>query len=192
MGEISIRTAKFNRTARFSTNDGIWKIAKFLPYLLFLGFIWQNVYAVLSGYDANSIAQGNAVAYILLDLVFYAAIDYLAFLVILWVYRTILETKVYFFLTSKRTFNTKFKFWIFIETLIMGAIYFIQFWCPQIAIYLPIIKMILSFLVIVCTFYSLQENIGVLFKHMYFKSLMWPWFVYQILVIAVNLLVGGV
>lgn len=191
MGEITIKTAKFNRSARFTTSSPIWAVAKFLPWLLFLSFMWLNVYGVFTAYNANMLVYGNAVVSIILDIVVYAIIDYLLFLLLLWMYKSILQTKVYFFLTSTRTFMVKIKFWFMIRNLVLGGLYFLLFCFPYLSMYFPILELILSFVALICTFLSLEKDIGVLFKHMYFKSLMYPWFLYQILVTALMLLLGG-
>lgn len=191
MGEITIKTAKFNRTARFTTSSPIWAVAKFLPWLLFLSFMWLNVYNVLSSYTADMMSNSNAGINMVLDLIIFAIIDYFLLWVLLWVYRSILQTKVYFFLTSTKTFLVKIKFWFVIRNLILGALYFLLFYFPYLQTYFVVIELVLSYLTILCTFLSLQKDIGVLFKHMYFKLLMYPWFIFKILAIILSLLLGG-
>ncbi len=190
MSEIQIKTAKFNRSAKFTSKNPN-KLSTFLPYLLFVSFMWCNVYNVLSGYTAETIIQKNIFIIVLFDLAFYAAIDFALFWLLLWVYKQYLQTKIYFFLVSPKNFEAKLKFWMIVKNLILGALYFILFSCPYLSSYFPVINLVLSFLVVFLTYISLNAEIGVLFKHLFYKMVITPWFVYQICLIVLSLLLGG-
>ena len=122
---------------------------------------------------------------------FYAAIDFALFWLLLWVYKQYLQTKIYFFLVSPKNFEAKLKFWMIVKNLILGALYFILFSCPYLSSYFPVINLVLSFLVVFLTYISLNAEIGVLFKHLFYKMVITPWFVYQICLIVLSLLLGG-
>lgn len=165
---------------------------KLLPYLLIVSYAWLYFFSEIRDINATMFESQTAyISTLALSLIFLGVCEYGLLLVVLWIYRSIMSLRPYFYLVSVRQFNSHIKFWIIIKNLVIGALNLILFALPYLEIYMQIIELIMGFLVIVCTYFSLQKNIDAMFRHMYFKLMIYPWFVYQIISILLAILFGG-
>ncbi len=166
---------------------------KLLPYLLIVSYAWLYFFTEVRDISANLFGYDSAyLISLILGLLFLGACEYLILLVVLWIYRTIMAYRPYFYLVSVRTFNSHIKFWIIIKNLILGLLSMLLFYFPYLEAYSEIVEFIFGFLVIVCTYFSLQKYIDEMFRHMYFKLMVYPWFVYQIISILLSIVFGGI
>ena len=186
------------KTIRISRNNLIYKgqpsvLGRFLPLMLIVSFAFANFYSATQAMIPELYAVSSAAHswFFVLYLIFMAVIDYVILLGVLWVYRTILGHRPYFYLVKTQTFNEHFKFWYFVKNVLYGLVSCILFVCPYLHIYLPVINLILTFGVILFSYISLSKQIDIMFKHMYFKLLMYPWFIFEIINIVITIFTGG-
>jgi len=170
------------------------KLGKWLPFLLIVSFMLANVYMAAQGTTADSAIVANDYNYLVfsLDLLFFAIFDYLIMLLVLWVYRLILSFRPYFHLVKVQQFNETFKFWYVIRNIIFGLFTLLLFKFPFLERYFLVLELLLSFGVVLLTYFSLQKHIDIMFRHMYFKLLLFPWFIYQAIDIVLAIIFGGV
>ena len=166
---------------------------RFLPFILILSFMIANFYNAMNVLPAEipAIYMQNSVTFYILYLAMISTIDYFILKVVLWLYRTILSFRPYFYLVNTQTFNEHFKFWYAIKNIIYGLISCILFAAPYLHVYLPIVGLILQFLVILLTYVTLKKHVDIMFRHMYFKLLMYPLFIFEALSIILTIITGG-
>ena len=170
------------------------KLGRWLPLLLIVSFMLTNIYFAAQGTLADGIIVTHSSAAIgfVFDLLLYAVFDYIILLLVLWVYRSILSFIPYFYLTKTQTFNETFKFWYVIKNVIYGLFTLLLFKFPFLERYFVVLDLLLSFGVVLLTYFSLQKYIDIMFRHMYFKLLLYPWFIYQAIDIVLAIIFGGV
>ncbi len=168
-------------------------LGRFLPIMLIVSFIFANFYTATQSVALEFLASYGSMysLFFIIYLVFLALFDYLIFTLVLWLYRSVMAFRPYFYLVKTQTFNEHFKFWYFVRNVLYGALSCILFACPYLHMYFPIISLLLTFLVIVLTYVSLNKHIDIMFKHMYFKLLMYPWFIFEAVTIIINIITGG-
>lgn len=165
---------------------------KLLPYLLIASYAWLYFFSEVRDINATMFESQTAyIATLALSLIFLGVCEYGLLLVVLWIYRSVMSIRPYFYLVSVRQFNSHIKFWIIIKNLVLGALNMLLFSLPYLEIYIQLVELIINFGVIVCTYFSLQKYIDNMFRHMYFKLMVYPWFVYQIISILLVVLFGG-
>lgn len=184
---------KLNKKNIFTKNSPSL-LGKFLPYMLFAAFMLLHIYPAVEamGFLATSVAPNLYPKFIILWLLLNSAISYLVMKFILWIFRLILQRKPYFYLINETTFNETFKFWYFIRTLIFAVFVNLQMFFPYIEIFSPIIGILLSYLLVLGVYLTVSKKIDLIFKHLYFRMLMYPLFIYQAIGLIIGLLTGGV
>lgn len=166
---------------------------KWLPFLLILSYAFASFYSVVQDVSADVFVINEfSMYFVAFEIIFLAIVCYCLLLLILWLYRKILSVRPYFFIISVQKFDTHIKFWCMMRNILMGLFGCVLFTHPYLAAFESIIGLVLSFLVIVATYFSLQKHIDPMFRHMYFKLLLYPWFVFEALSIILLLLMGGV
>lgn len=169
-------------------------LTKLLPIMLIASFIFANFYYVAQDIspDILAIDSGSYTLYLVLELGFYALLDYAILLLVLWLYRSVLSYRPYFYLVKVQVFNDTFKFWYFVRNVLFGTFACILFIAPYFAVYLPLLELILSFLVVLLTYFSLKKYVDIMFRHMYFKLLLYPWFILMAIETVLGIIFGGV
>ncbi len=161
-------------------------LERLLPIFIILALMLSNLYSCTS---IDSFYEYVAVATPQYFFMFVVAIlQYLIFLLVLWVYRKILTIRPYYYLVDEQTFISTIKFFFLIKTLIYAGFTFLQFFVPYISALLPIISLILGFLMIVGSYFALKKHIDIMFRHLYFKLMLYPWFVWQAICIILSAL----
>ena len=185
MGEI--KKIKLNGILldNYKTNS---KLSILIPLILFISFMFANFYYAV---QAVEIGVKHNVGQLFLSMAIFSVFDYLMLVLLLWVYRSILSIRPYFYLVGKTLFNEKFKLCYIVKNMVLGAIMFLCFKMPYLEVFLPVISIILSYLVVIFTYKTLEPKIDIMFRHMFFKLLLFPWFIYQIGELLLNLLLGG-
>lgn len=166
---------------------------KLLPFLLIASYMWLFYYYEIRDLSVNLF--NSQVAYFMslfLGLLFIGVCEYALILIVLWIYKSILSIKPYFYLVNIRTFDCHIKFWIVISNLINGAFCLLLFTYPYLEVFGEVLNIIMGFLTIICAYFSLQKYIEPMFRHMYFKLMVYPWFVYQLISIILSMLFGGI
>ena len=187
-----IKTININRKSIFAPSKPSL-LGRFLPIMLIVSFVFANFYGATQVISSDFLAIYSAGYnwFFVIYLIFMSVLDYLILLMVLWLYRTILSYRPYFFLVKTQTFNEHFKFWYFVRNVLYGAISCILFVCPYLQMYFPIISLILMFLVVLLTYVSLNKHVDIMFKHMYFKLLMYPLFIFEAASIILTIILGG-
>lgn len=165
---------------------------KLVPFLLIASYAWLYFFCEIRDIGFSFFeSQLEYVLSLIFGLILIAVCEYGLLLIVLWIYRSVMSFRPYFYLVSVRTFNSHIKFWVLMQNLVLGAFNMMLFYLPYLEIYVTILEFVLSFLVVVCTYFSLQKYIDQMFRHMYFKLMVYPWFVYQIISILLSILFGG-
>lgn len=187
-----VKTININRKNIFAPSKPTL-LGRFLPLMLIVSFIFANFYTATQSMVPEIVATYSTAYnwFFAIYLIFLGVFDYLILLLVLWLYRTILAYKPYFYLVKTQTFNEHFKFWYFVKNVVYGAISCVLFACPYLQMYFPIINLVLTFCVILLTYASLNKHIDIMFKHMYFKLLMYPWFIFEAINIVLTIILGG-
>ena len=187
-----IKTININRKNLFAS-DKPTLLGRFLPIMLIVSFVFANFYIATQTMTPEilSIYSSSYTLFFILYITFLAVLDYAILLLVLWLYRTVMSYRPYFYLVKVQTFNEHFKFWYFVKNVLYGAICCILFVCPYLHMYFPIINLLLTFMVIVLTYTSLQKHIDIMFRHMYFKLLMYPFFIFEAINIILTIITGG-
>lgn len=168
-------------------------ISKVLPLLLIVSFMFANIFYVAQGsvIELTNLNSSQYEAYFFFELIVFALIDYVVMLLVLWIYRSVLSFRPYFYLVDKDTFNEKFKIAYLIKNVIYGAACFALFFVPHLQDLFLVLDLILSFMVVVLTYVMLKNKIDIMFRHFYFKLLMYPWFIFQAISILITIVLGG-
>ncbi len=168
-------------------------LGKFLPFMLIVSFVFANFYYVAQDMtlDFLSLSSQLFTLTFFLELIFMAVLDYLVLLFMLWLYRLVMSYRPYYYLVKTQTFNETIKFWYFVRNVVYGFFTCLLFFFPYLEMYLYIIELILSFLVILLTYFSVKKYVDIMFRHMYFKLLMYPWFIWQAVGIILTIILGG-
>ena len=167
-------------------------LGRLLPAMLVASFAFAGLYNIARNIGASQFAFfSNITAYFVIDLLLVAAIQYLIYLLVLWVYKSILKTRAYFSLLSERDFKEMFGLSYFFRNIAVGLVALCQFWFPFLQVYMVSIELILSYLMITCTYLLLSKKMNIMFKHFYYRLFMLPWFVWQALTVLLSLIFGG-
>lgn len=166
---------------------------KFLPYLLIASFAFFSFYSTARNISANLLAYfgSSKTLIVIVEVLFIGLIEYFVYLLILWVYKSILRTKPYFVLAGERDFQETFGLVYVVRNLIIGAVGLLQFYFPYLEVFMPIFSMIMSYIAITCTYLLLSKKIDIMFRHMYYKMLMLPWFVWHAITAIFAIIFGG-
>lgn len=183
MDQQSIKTISISPSAWGQKKPSIFGML--LPYLIILALVACNIHnavqtsALVMQFFGTSISSDV----ILLSAIFFAVVQYLIFVLLMLIYRKVLERVPYFFLVPYQTFLNTFRFWYLVECVVMACVWLLVMVAPYLQVFIEILKLILSYLVVVLSFLSMRKYIDIMFRHMYFRMLIWPWFAMQILLL---------
>ena len=167
-------------------------LGRFLPLLLISSFAFAGLYNVARNMGTNELSYfSNTTIYFVVDLLLVACIQYLIYLLVLWVYKSILKTRPYFSLLSERDFKEMFGLSYVFRNIVLGLVSLCQFWFPFLHLYFVSVEIVLSYLVITGTYLLLSKKMNIMFKHFYYRLFMTPWFVWQAINVLFTLIFGG-
>jgi hypothetical protein len=167
---------------------------RLLPYMLILAFMWKDFYYIVSscstrlGFIAGSQSLGTVLVF---GLLLCAIIEYAVMYLILWLYTKILSTRPYFYLVREAEFKRAYKLSYLGMLIIYGIINNMLFIAPYLKLYISWFALVLSFAMILCTFLLLRKKIDEMLRHLFFKMMVYPWFIYQIIILLLSLMLGG-
>lgn len=164
-----------------------------LPVLLFISFVWLDLYAKLGG--LNSVfypykEYGSLSSYLILSVLIYSVADYVIFELCFMLYRLFLSFSIYSFMIPKIVLLDNFRKCYIFRNIILGVVFNLRFLFPYINTYLCVVELIGNFLFIFCLFLSLKKKyVEPLVAHYVFKTLTIPVVLYEAYIL-VTLMVG--
>lgn len=175
------------RPLKFQTQERS-AFSKVLPLLVFLSFVWLNLYSNSQARATTLLSIGNGWLFwgIVTSLV-----NYLIFELLFAVYRFLIGFSVYSFMIPRRVLVDRFRIWFVIRNLLLGVFYNLRFFAPYISVYLCVLELIFNFMFIIGMYFSLAKNyVEPLVGQFVFKSLTIPMFIYEairVIILVVNL-----
>ena len=168
-------------------------IGRLLPFLLGISFAFASLYNTARNLGTNMLAffENSKGLVLIVDLALIGLIEFFVYVLILWVYKTILKTRPYFALVGERDFQETFGLCYVVRNMIVGAVGLLQFSFPFIAQYMTIFSMIMTYVAITCTYLFLSKKIDIMFRHLYYKLLFMPWFVWHAITAIFAIIFGG-
>ena len=168
-------------------------LGRFLPVLLIVSFAFASFYNTARNISANMLGlfENSKELIIVVELLLIGLIEFFVYVLIMWVYKTILKTRPYFALIGERKFQETFGICYVARNIIVGAVGLLQFYFPYLALYMPIFSMVMTFVAINCTYLLLAKDMEIMFKHFYYKLIFLPWFVWHAITCVLAILFGG-
>lgn len=156
-----------------------------LPWLIILALVGSNLYNAvqITGVVTQVLSTNITSDVILLSAVFFAVVQYLIFVLLMLIYRKMLERVPYFFLVPYQTFLNTFRFWYFVKCAILTLAGLLVMAVPYLGVFSAVVKLVLSFMVVVLSFLSMRKYIDIMFRHLYFRMLVWPWVILQLFIL---------
>ena len=158
-----------------------------LPLVLFLSFIWLNLYASLT--ELNDVFFNNEVyssvtAYLIATTIFISLVEYLAFELYFFVYRLFIGFSIYSFMIPKNVLIDKFRIWYVVRNLILGVVFNLRFFFPYISTYLCVAELIMNFMFVFVLYADLKKDfIEPLVGQYVFKTLIMPVLLYEVYIV---------
>lgn len=189
MGDIKNINIKLN----FFSKRQATIFGQLLPTLIVISFLPQAFYAIASNslLAINNLSGRASFAILVFECIAIACLQYLFFRLILWVYKSVLKTKPYFYLINEQEFSEKLSCWYLLKNIIISGFYVLLIYYPYIYFVLSAINIVLSYLVITLTYLSVSKKIDITFRPMFYRLMQTPWFVYQIFIIVLQIILGG-
>lgn len=164
-----------------------------LPFLLYLSFIWLNLYSALSDlHDVFYVYESyeNLTLYLLFSVSVLVLIEYIIFELIFFVYRLFLGFSIYSFLIPKNVLLDKFRLFFIFRNIILGFIFNLRFFFPYINTYLCAIELIMNFIFIIALYFDLKKNyVDTLVAQHAFRMFVIPIIIYEVYKV-ITLMVG--
>ena len=163
-------------------------LSNFLPLLVFLSFIWLNLYTSVASVTEIALLQGDS--YLVFGIILRGVLDYLVFEFLFYIYRFLIGFSIYSFMIPKNVMKDKFRLWYLIRNLILGFLFNLRFFFPYISYYLSIFELSFNFLFIFGLYFHLEKSyVEPLVGQFVFKTLAFPVIIYEICKV-VALMVG--
>ena len=189
MGDIKNIKIKLN----FFSKRQATIFGQLLPTLIVMSFLPQAFYAIASNslLSLNDLSGRASFLVLSLECIAIACLQYLLFRLILWVYKSVLKTKPYFYLINEQEFSEKLSSWYLLKNIIISGFYVLLIYYPYIYFVLSVISILLSYLVVTFTYLTISRKIDITFRPMFYRLMMTPWFIYQIFIVVLQLILGG-
>lgn len=168
----------------------LWQ--RLLPWLIIIALSFGKLFEATqsAGVLIYIVGAGEVMTDIVFGAIFYGLVEYGIFLLVMWLYRKVLSIKPYYFLVPRQAFDTHFKSWFLLSSVVLGIFELLYFVAPYMQVFGPIMSIICSYCVVLGAYYSLNRYIDIMFRHMYFKLLLTPWFIWQGLALLFSLVWG--
>ncbi len=165
--------------------------------ILFLSFVWTSFYLVANDYIDNFLygvgnlfdASGRNFATIFISAIFMALIEWMIFELCLWVYRTFLAFKIYSFVVSPTEQKDEARLFFAIKNFLLGIVINLSFFFPYLYNIVEIFNFIFLMLMLLAFAYHIQKKYSQpIIAHFVFKCFIYPVFVYECLVLIIDVL----
>lgn len=157
--------------------------SRILPLLVFLSFIWLNLYTTLASTNGVRLIFVNVdiTNAMLLSVIVQGFVDYIVFELVFFLYRFVIGFSIYSFMIPKQVLKDKFRFWYFLRNIVLGFLFNLRFAFPYLGTYLCIFELMFNFIFITCMYFDLRRNyVEPLVGQFVFKTLAVPVIAYEI------------
>lgn len=154
-------------------------LSSILPLLVFLSFIWLNLYTSVASVTEIALLQGDT--YLVFGIILKGVLDYFIFEILFYIYRFLIGFSIYSFMIPKNVMKDKFRLWYLIQNVILGFLYNLRFFFPYFTVYLCIFELCFNFLFIFGLYFHLEKSyVEPLVGQFVFKTLAFPVIIYEI------------
>lgn len=165
--------------------------------LLILSFVWTSLFTTASSLtnllywnfgdllDFNSVNFGSV-----LTMVFAEAISYwIVFEIVFYLYRYILQFKIYSFIIPKERLKIESRTYFIYRNVFYGLFLNLCFLFPYLYIFAPIVSLIATFATLILYSVHLNKTYAEpIIGHFVFKNFCFPIFVYQAIVLFIDII----
>ena len=168
-------------------------LGRVLPFLLIVSFAFASFYTTTRNISTNMLGlfENSKNLIVFVELALIGLIEIFVYLLVMWVYKTILKTRPYFALVGERVFVETFGICYVVRNIVVGAVGLLQFRFPYLALYMPLFSMIMSFVAVNITYLLLSKKMEIMFRHFYYKLILLPWFVWHAITAVFAIIFGG-
>jgi len=166
-------------------------------FLLILSFVWITAYPVLSSFvydyyfsygnflNLSSDMFANAAIFIVIS----SLVSWIGFELILIVYRFVLSFRIYSFVAPQHKVKNDMRTFFIYRNVVFGLFLNICFVFPYLHIFAPIIDLIATLTTFICFANYIKKTYSEpLIGHFVFKCFITPVVLYEILIVALNLM----
>jgi len=158
-----------------------------LPMLLFVSFVWLNLYASLSDFNgALFLNEGysSPLSYMITSVLILSLSQYILFEILFFIYRLFIGFSIYSFMIPKNALLDRFRIWYIVRNLILGFVFNIRFFFPYISTYLSVVEIIMNFAFVIVLYFDLKKDyVEPLVGQYVFKTLVFPVILYEIYIV---------
>lgn len=166
-----------------------------VKFLLFLSFVWTSLYTTASSLTnsfywnfGNLLDTGSSNFVSIVSMVIAEAIVYwLAFELVFYIYRYVLQLKIYSFIVPAEKLKVESRTFYIYRNLFYGLFLNLCFLYPYLHVFAPVVSLITMFVALIA--YSVHLNntyAEPIIGHFVFKNFCYPVFVYQAIVLLIE------
>lgn len=166
-------------------------------FVLFASFIWTSLYSATSALtsefyfnfgnllNASSPNFSSIVLVVCTD----ALVGLLAFELIFYLYRFILQFKIYSFIVPSDRLKNESRIFYICRNIFYGLFVNLCFICPYLYIYAPLMSLITTFVMLIIYANHLNKTYAEpIIGHFVFKNFCYPIFVYQAIMLIIDII----
>ena len=157
--------------------------SKVLPFLVYLSFIWLNLYYLLAmsnPFNFNIFENTTRQSYVFFTFIVEGSLAYLIFEFLFFLYKFALNFSIYSFVVPRQVLNDRFRLWFMIRNIILGLIFNLRFFFSFISLYLVVFETLVNVIIIVCLYFDIKrKHVDEIIAQYVFKALAIPFILYQ-------------
>ncbi len=168
-----------------------------VKFLLFISFIWISLYSATTSlvgefyWSFGNLLDFNSPNFssVLMVIISEALVYWLAFEVVFYLYRYLLQFKIYSFIVPPERLKVESRTYFIYRNVFYGLMLNLCFLFPYLHIYAPLFSLITTFVTLIC--YSIHLNktyAEPIIGHFVFKNFCFPVFVYQAIVLIIDVI----
>ncbi len=158
-------------------------LSRILPLLLYLSFVWLNIYKAIAQIDRISPLKilASPENYFVLNILFSALFSYIIFELLFVAYRLIIGFSIYSYTIPKQVLANKFRGWFILRNIVLGFFLNARFFLPFINLYLLAFEILIDLLFIICLYFNIaREYVDALIGQFVFRAITLPFILYEI------------
>ncbi|MBQ8451162.1 MAG: hypothetical protein IJ538_00050 [Clostridia bacterium] len=167
----------------------------FYILLLFVSFLWLNLYPTINQLGDFFIGYGNLfdfsnpnMTFIVSRVVIGAVVDTAIFELLFFVYQLILTRKVYFFVVPHDKFKVESRVFMFYRNMFLGILYNLCFLYAFLYTYALLFEILITLLVVILYAKHLAKHYSdPIIGHFVYKSFVYPLFIYEVITFILQL-----
>lgn len=158
------------------------KIRKFLPFLVFVSFVWLCLFesysqsvALVNSYAMEGYNELSSNGYLVLNLLLLVVSEWIWFEVIYYFYRTLVSFSLFAHTVPRKLFENKARIFIIYRNLVLGLFMNLLFFFPYLINFVLIMELLVDFGMFVLFFKSMsRETVSVMIMPNVLKSYFVP------------------